>query len=87
MKITIKQGDETQELRISDTGLEGLDTILVVGPGYYGYGVSIKAAKDACIKAGCPRKARMLAYMGDDTLGVTDFGEVRSLVMVELGEV
>lgn len=64
------------------------DCFFVVGPGYYGYGNSIKEAKGACIRAGCKRTAKMLAFYGDETIGVTGFGEVRANdLLIKLGEI
>lgn len=64
------------------------DCFFVVGPGFYGYGNSIKEAKAACIRAGCKPKLKMLAYYGDANIGVTGMGEIRANdLLVALGEV
>jgi hypothetical protein len=63
-------------------------TFLVIGPGYYGYGTTLKNAKAACIKAGCSTKHKMLAFAGDDSVGVNDFGSVSAnRFLIGLGEI
>lgn len=65
-----------------------MTTILVVGPGYYGYGSSLKEAKANCLASGAKRTDPMKAFMGDDSIGVTGMGEIRSdNVLVCLGEI
>lgn len=88
--ITITQGEKSQQLNFSDsiTGMNEANTFMVVGPRYYGYGESIKSAKQNCIKAGCKKMAVVKAYLGDESLGVTNFGEIRAdKVLFCLGEV
>ncbi len=79
--------DRSQELRVSGD-IAQVTTIIVIGPGYYGYGASLKEAKANCITSGAKRTDKMLAYMGDDSLGVTGMGAVRAdKVLVCLGEI
>lgn len=64
------------------------DCFFVVGPGYYGYGNTIKQAKETCIKAGCKRTMKMVAFYGDANIGVTGMGEIQANdLLVNLGEV
>jgi hypothetical protein len=85
--FTVSLKGKEQQLRVAgDISL--VTTILVVGPGYYGYGHSLKAAKANCIASGAKRTDKMLAYMGDDSIGVTGMGAVRSdKVLVCLGDI
>ena len=85
--FTVSLKGKEQRLRVyGDIRL--VTTILVVGPGYYGYGHSLKVAKANCIASGAKRTDKMLAYMGDDSLGVTGMGEIRAeKVLVCLGEI
>jgi len=64
------------------------DCFMVVGPNYYGYGNTIKEAKANCIKSGCPRKAKMIAYYGDADMGIDNMGTMHAKqTLVSLGEV
>jgi hypothetical protein len=63
-------------------------TYLVIGPGYYGYGNTLKQAYKNCTDAGCSRKHKRLAYVGDDSVGVNDFGQVSAnRYLISLGEI
>lgn len=75
IELKVKHKDKKQSIGIRGD-LQSADTFLVVGPGFCGYGESLKAAKENCIKAGCPKKAEMKAYLGDNKLGVDGFGQV-----------
>jgi len=87
--LTIEHKGNTQELGFHNLdNLASADTFLVVGPGYYGYGVSLAAARKNCVSAGCKPGAKKLAYLGDSTLGVTGVGTVvAEKVLVCLGEI
>ena len=88
LTLTITHKDNQSQVQFQNLeNLSAADTFIVVGPGYYGYGVSIAAARKNCIKAGCPRSAKMRAYLGDESLGAGCFGVSANKVLVCLGEV
>ena len=87
--VTVTHKGKSQELVFNSLeNLSSADTFIVVGPGFYGYGESIAAARKNCIAAGCPRSKKMLGYLGDESLGVSGFGIVSAQkVLICLGEV
>ena len=86
IEIKSEHKGKSQELYVAGD-LATLDTFIVVGPGFYGYGESVKTAKSNCIKSGAKKTDKMVAYLGDSTLGVDGMGYISALAMVKIGEV
>ena len=85
--IRVKFRDKVNELSLSGD-LQAADTIIVIAPGFFGYGSSIAEAKKNCIAAGAKKTMTMKAYLGDKTLGVTDYGDVTAnAFLMCLGEI
>ena len=60
---------------------------LVVGPGYWGRGLTLKEARKNCLKEGCKVKDKMTGFWGTDDLTITSGGYVQASNMVSLGEI
>ena len=60
---------------------------LVIGPGYFGFGESIKEARTNCMKEGCKAKDHLIAYAGSSDLSFTGGGYVSATFMIRIGEV
>lgn len=60
---------------------------VVVGPGYWGKGETIKAAKQQCMREGCRAKEKMIAFAGSQDIGVNDAGMVSASFLLHLGEI
>lgn len=85
--LTVTLKGKSQQLSF-DGDISKADTIIVISEGYFGYGESIKTAKENCIRGGAPRKGRFIAYLGDEHLAVNDFGEISAgSVLFKLGDV
>ena len=64
-----------------------IEKFVVLGLGYWGKGDSIKEARKNCMKEGCKAKDKMIAFAGDQTIGVTSQGCVQAdKFLVSLGE-
>ena len=85
--MTITHKGKEQKLQFEGS-MAKATTFLVIGPGFYGYGESLKVARENCIAAGCKRSQKMIAYLGDDALSVDDFGMISAgACLFKLGDV
>ena len=73
---------------INRRAIEALFThFLVIGPGYFGKGKTLREAKMNCIKEGCKAKEKMVAFWGTKDIGINDSGWVSAKNMVEIGDI
>ena len=64
------------------------EKFVVLGLGYWGKGDTIKEAKKNCIREGCKSKDKMIAFVGDMSIGVTSGGCVQAdKILISLGEI